>query len=117
VNFIDQIAGAVAKLSWSSPSTAKTIIPQSQLYPTFAPTFLPGTSTLTNGSFKLQLVGLVGKSYVLQATTNLTTWVSIQTISPSPDPSLALPTTNLFVFIDPAAGNFPRRFYRVLQQP
>ena len=108
--------GAVAKLSWSSPSTAKSVIPQSQLYPTFAPTFLPVTNALINGSFKLQLIGLVGKSYSLQATTNLTTWVSIQTIWSSPDPNLALPTTNL-LFTDPVARNFPRRFYRAIQQP
>ncbi len=37
--------GAVAQLSWSSPSTAKAIIPQSQLYPT---NDLPPSVTLTS---------------------------------------------------------------------
>jgi hypothetical protein len=108
--------GDSAKLSWSSPSTAKAIIPQSQLYPTYPPGFLPVTSPITNGSFALQMAGLVGKGYVLQATTNLANWVSIQTNPPATNPNVTLPT-NLFNFTDPAASNFPSRFYRALQQP
>jgi PKD repeat protein len=42
--------GAVAYLSWSSPSTTKTIIPQSQLYPTNNPGPVVTLSTPTNGS-------------------------------------------------------------------
>jgi hypothetical protein len=71
---------------------------------------------MTNGQFNLQMAGLVGKGYVLQASTNLTTWVSIQTNEPAPDPNVALPT-NAFNFTDSAATNFPWRFYRTVQQP
>src|SRR5262249_23490367 len=34
MDYYENGGGAVATLSWSSPSTAKAIIPQSQLYPT-----------------------------------------------------------------------------------
>ncbi|PYJ06703.1 MAG: hypothetical protein DME25_05995, partial [Verrucomicrobia bacterium] len=34
MEYYENGGGAVAKLSWSSPSTSKAIIPQSQLYPT-----------------------------------------------------------------------------------
>ncbi len=108
--------GAVAKLSWSSPSTAKAIIPQSQLYPSLPPRFLPERTIYSNSGITLQLSGLVGKGYVLQGSSNLTTWLPLQTNSPSPNPGVALPT-DLFNFTDPAATNFPRRFYRALQQP
>ena len=107
---------ASAYLSWSSPSTSKTIIPQSQLYPVCPPTLLPNVAGMANGRLNFQMAGLIGKSYVLQATSNLTTWVSIQTSSPASDPNVALPT-NQFNFTDPTTTNFPRRFYRLLQQP
>ena len=107
---------ASASLAWSSPSTAKSIIPQSQLYPSYPPQILPVTGVNTNGQLNLQMAGLVGKGYVLQATTNLVSWVSIQTNAPAPDPDMALPT-NLFNFSDPATANFPQRFYRGLQEP
>jgi len=91
-------------------------VPQSQLYPSYPAGFLPLHGGPTNGSFNLSMAGLFGKVYILQATTNLTTWISIQTNSPAADPNVALPT-NIFTFTDAAATNFPRRFYRAIQQP
>ena len=108
--------GDSAKLSWSSPSTAMAIVPQSQLYPSYSPAFLPVTDAVANGGFQLQMAGLAGKGYVLQATTNLMNWISIQTNLPSTNPNVVLPT-NLFNFTDSAASNFPSRFYRAFQQP
>ena len=116
MEYYEKGGGAVAQLSWSSPSTAKTIVPQSQLYPRYASSFLPVPDAFTNGAFRLQLSGLVGKGYVLQATTNFTTWVSLATNSPASDPSLTLPT-NLFNFTNSGVTNFPWRYYRGLQQP
>ncbi len=116
MQYYENGGGAVAELSWSSPSTAKTIISQNQLYPNYAPSFLPANTRFTNGAFRLELSGLVGEGYILQATTNLVDWVSLQTNLPSPNPGVLLPT-NLFNFIDSAATNFPFRFYRALQQP
>jgi uncharacterized repeat protein (TIGR03806 family) len=65
------------------------------------------TSVLfTNGDFQLELSGVPGNNYVLQASTNLFDWISIST-SAAP--------ASLFYLYDPAATNFPYRFYRVLQ--
>jgi len=62
---------------------------------------------LTNGVFQLGYSGMPGGNYVLQATTNLVNWTSLVTNPAS---------TNLFMFSDPGATNFPHRFYRILQQ-
>ena len=62
----------------------------------------------SNGQFQLQLSGLAGKSYWFQASTNLFDWLSLSTnTAPS----------NLFNLVDPAASNFPYRFYRAIEQP
>jgi len=55
---------------------------------------------LTNGQFRFGLTGVPGFSYVIQASTNLIQWRSLQT-NRSP-----------FSFVDTNAGQFPRRFYR-----
>jgi hypothetical protein len=60
----------------------------------------------TNGILQLELSGLAGKSYLLQASTNLSDWISIGT---------NLPMATPFDISDPAAANFPARFYRVVQ--
>ena len=116
MEYYENGGGASATLFWSSPSTTKTSIPQKQLYPTYQPGILPVTGGLTNGRFNLRFSGLDGKGYVLQASTNLTSWVSLQTNSPAPDPNVT-PPTNVFNFIDVTTTNFQRRFYRALQQP
>jgi hypothetical protein len=67
----------------------------------------PGGFT-TNGIMPLQLSGLAGWSYILQASTDLSNWISIGTNVPVATP---------FYMFDPAAANFPYRFYRVMEQP
>ncbi|HWY78348.1 MAG TPA: chitobiase/beta-hexosaminidase C-terminal domain-containing protein, partial [Verrucomicrobiae bacterium] len=61
----------------------------------------------SNGQFQLGLSGVPGNKYVLQASTNLVNWTALSTNTAS---------TNLLNLSDPGATNFPRRFYRVLQQ-
>jgi hypothetical protein len=101
-----------AQLAWSSPSMVKSIIPQSQLYPTFAPSFISGPNSFVDGQFQMQLFGLPGKDYVLQTTTNFTDWYSLSTNASSPYPGFVLPTS-LFDFTDfPTNSN---QFYRVWQ--
>jgi hypothetical protein len=102
--------GAIAQLAWSSPSTTPGIIPQTQLYPstTVAPMLLYSQNSYANGSFQLQLTTIAGRSYVVQASTDLVNWVALTTnLAPS----------NITIFIDPSATNFPRRFYRAAQLP
>lgn len=102
--------GAVAQLAWSSPSTQQTIIPQSQLYPfsSALPLLFTPVESLTNNQFSLQLSGMPGRNYVLQASTNLLDWVSLST---------NMPPATIGNLIDPQATNFPARFYRAVQLP
>jgi PA14 domain/Chitobiase/beta-hexosaminidase C-terminal domain len=72
----------------------------------FAPYFTAG-SLLPNGQFQLGVAGVSNKTYILQASTNLINWIPLNTNTA---------TTNFFNLTDPAAANFPYRFYRTLQQ-
>jgi len=101
---------ASAQLSWSSPSTPKAIIPQSQLYPTTnsLPIFFTSPGSYQNGMFRVQLLGLAGNSYILQGTTDFSNWISLNTnVAPY----------NLLNLSDPGASNFPYRFYRAIEPP
>ncbi len=72
---------------------------------------LPVTITpvsLVSGKFTMQVNGGVGPSYILQASTNFTTWTNLITNTPSVMP---------FSVIDTNAGSFKRRFYRELLGP
>ncbi|HEY5042566.1 MAG TPA: PA14 domain-containing protein [Verrucomicrobiae bacterium] len=61
----------------------------------------------TNHMFQLGFIGVTGSNYVLQATTNFSTWIPISTnIAP----------TNRFFLFDSNATSFPFRFYRVKKQ-
>lgn len=102
--------GAVAQLSWSSPSTIAAIIPQTQLYPSLIvnPAFLSSSNLFPAGDFQLQLGTVAGQSYVFQASTDLVNWVSLSTnLAPS----------NITIYLDSNATNFPHRFYRALELP
>jgi len=116
LEYFENSGSPFAQLAWSSPSTIKSIIPQSQLYPTFAPSFVTGASAFTAGDFQTVLFGLPGKDYVLQATTNLMRWTSISTNFSPVNPAITLPAS-LFNFTDSPPTNFPYRFYRAFQLP
>jgi uncharacterized repeat protein (TIGR03806 family) len=62
----------------------------------------------SNRVFVLGFSGVSGKSYVLSASSNLTTWSDLSTnVAPA----------NLFNLTDPNAGNAQLRFYRVRELP
>ncbi len=61
----------------------------------------------TNGQVQLSFVGAPGSNYVLEATTDFSTWTPIST-------NTAL--TNQLNLLDPQATNFPYRYYRVQLQ-
>lgn len=114
LEFFQNGASPAAHLAWSSPSTTKRIIPQTQLYPR-SPAVVTFNGGPTGG-VQLQVNGLPGKDYILQASTDLKNWTALHTNVAVPDPNVFLPT-NLTFFVDQTPANFPSRFYRVLQQP
>jgi hypothetical protein len=73
----------------------------------FQPLYFTSTGFASNNMFQMGFSGVIGSNYVLQSSTNLVTWTSLAT---------NVATTNLFYLTDPAASNYPYRFYRVLQQ-
>jgi hypothetical protein len=70
--------------------------------------FFTSSGSFTNQQFVLSLSGLAGKTYVLQATTNLVDWTSISTNVAGSD---------LFNLTDSDAAGMPYRFYRAVEQP
>jgi uncharacterized repeat protein (TIGR01451 family) len=58
----------------------------------------------TNGTYRMTVLGIPGQRYALLASTNLTDWVPILTFTS---------TNTSTVVLDPAAGNYARRFYRI----
>jgi hypothetical protein len=62
----------------------------------------------TNGTIQLQLSGLAGWSYILQASTNLSNWISLGTNVPVATP---------FDMSDASATILSCRFYRTIQRP
>ncbi len=61
----------------------------------------------SSGTVQVSLSGSPGWTYSIQASTNLTDWLNIT--------NLAL-TNTCGQFVDPAATNFPQRFYRAVVQ-
>jgi uncharacterized repeat protein (TIGR03806 family) len=60
---------------------------------------------LADGSFQVNYWGSTGQTYVLQTSTNLLDWISINTNTPAFEP---------FTLVDPGASGVPYRFYRVI---
>jgi len=71
------------------------------------PQYFTAVSFLANRQLQLSFLGVPGSNYVLQASTNLTSWTPISTNTAG---------INSFNFIDPHAASFPDRYYRVLLQ-
>jgi hypothetical protein len=73
------------------------------------PAFQAGSCVRTpDGNFSLRAVGMSGLDYVISASENLTEWTALAS---------GFFTNNLFDFIDTAATNAARRFYRIERQP
>jgi hypothetical protein len=60
---------------------------------------------LTNNQFRQIVSGITGSAYVVEASTNFSNWVAIET------------NTVTFTNLDNSITNYPRRFYRVRMQP
>lgn len=74
------------------------------IYSTAAAT-LTTTQAPLAGQFSVNVAGVPGFKYAVQASTNLIAWVSLRT-NPAP-----------FAFVDTNAGKFTRRFYRTVYLP
>jgi len=66
---------------------------------------LTAATTGSGGQFSFTVSGAAGQAYVVQASTNLRDWISIQT------------NTAPFVFTDTNAAGFSQRFYRTYLAP
>ncbi len=86
--------------SWGAPFATYSFTVGANPEPTLVP-----LSFTAGGVFQIQLNGVAGVSYILQSSTNLTSWTSL--------------STNLFgsPLEDPAAAGAGQRFYRVLVGP
>jgi len=65
------------------------------------------SAVVTNGQFQMVLTGEPGLTYVVQASTNLASWVSVGTNTAA--------ANGTFKFADPNVPNFSRRFYRAIR--
>ena len=77
------------------------------LWPTAAP-FIITPAGFTNGAFQVELTGPPQLNYVLQASTDLTNWVSLVTNTPAVSP---------FYLTDPNPATAASQFYRALITP
>jgi hypothetical protein len=64
--------------------------------------------SFTNNSYRLRVTGTIGPDYILQTSPDLTTWLNLQSNSPS-----AMP----FDFIQTNLNSYPKQFYRVKLGP
>jgi uncharacterized repeat protein (TIGR03806 family) len=67
-----------------------------------------GSGYLSNGVFAVGFSGTIGKTYVLQGSTDFKNWVPLST---------NVPVSSPFTVSDPQAGTYLYRFYRTVQLP
>ena len=63
----------------------------------------------SGGPVQFTLSGAAGRTYIVQASTDMINWVPIFTNS--------APASGLLQFIDSKATNYPSRFYRTVLEP
>ncbi len=93
----DVVVSNAAGLATSVPATLTVGLPDVR--------FLSATM-LTNDQVQLLFSGVPGEDYVILASTNLADWKPISVLTASNGP---------LAFVDPAATNWPQRFYRARQ--
>ncbi|GAA5115407.1 cadherin-like domain-containing protein [Luteolibacter yonseiensis] len=64
-----------------------------------------GLSSLPDGTMGLRMVGIPGRSYVIQASSDMVNWTTLATKVAGPN--------GIFEFVDADAAGFPTRFYRL----
>ncbi|MGI8964530.1 MAG: PA14 domain-containing protein, partial [Limisphaerales bacterium] len=77
MEYYENIGAASAQLLWSSPTTAKSIIPQTQLYSGALPVLpfrFASSEWLTNNQFRATLTGAPGEIHRLEVSSNPVNW-------------------------------------------
>lgn len=106
MEYFENSGAASARLLWSSPSTVKSVIPQTQLSSGTnlpSPFALQSIARMTNGHVQLTLVGQPGDIHRIEASTNLLNWMLLAKVT-----NILGTATFLDLFT-----NFPQRFYRM----
>ncbi len=93
---VTTVALVAGQESSSSPATAASLIQTPAL---------TAPAVLADGTVQLNLSGIAGLSYTLQASTNLADWTLVTTL---------MNTNGTMTVVDPAATNFNYRFYRAV---
>jgi len=94
-----------AEVQW--PDGRRAFATNSVLVDIEAPPQLSNPQRLNGGGFAFQLAGTRHVSYVVQASTNLTTWQNIVTN--------VLPASGVSQITDASASGFSRRYYRAVR--
>ena len=81
---------------------------RSALFDVIAAGRIGGLTRLPGGGVTFQIAGLEGRSYIIQASTNLVNWVNLST---------NLATGGTINFTDPNPAHPPTRFYRLQSGP
>jgi len=68
------------------------------------PLWIGASQYLTDGSFQMEVYGAEGRSYALQASTNLVSWMPILNFACTNTPT---------IIVDAASKNYAHRFYRI----
>lgn len=68
------------------------------------PPWIEDAQYLTNGTFQMAVYGTIGRTYFLQASTDLTNWITLFSFTCTNSPTIV---------VDTASKNFNQRFYRI----
>ena len=88
----------------NSAGVTNSVTAQLTVYTNTAPT-ISNAAKLVNGQFGFQVAGIPGSQYVVQASSDLKTWTSVQT------------NTAPFSFTDSNSASFNQRYYRSYYKP
>ncbi|MDQ6631973.1 MAG: PA14 domain-containing protein, partial [Verrucomicrobiota bacterium] len=107
MEYYENLGAASAQLLWSSPTTAKSIIPQTQLYSGASPVLpfrFASSEWLTNNQFRATFTGAPGEIHRLEVSSNLVNWTLL---------TILTNVNGTLMFTDKLTNNFPQRFYRM----
>ena len=112
MEFFENGGDASAKLSWSSPATLKSVIPQSQLYSSSnapLPFHFEGIGLADDDNIGIELTGVPGDVQQVEMSTNLVDWTLFAVLTN---------VTGHASFEVPFSNGFPQLFLRsLIEQP